>query len=407
MTRVVITGMGIVSSIGNDVDSVQDALWQGRSGISFNEKFQEVGMRSHVSGSLDFDAKQFVPKKMLRFMGVAGSYAYSAAEQAIQNSGLEQSVLSSGRTGMIVGTGGVSYDEAIEAVGILKDRGIRKVGPYRVTRGMASSVTACLATAFAIKGVSYAVSSACASGSHAIGVASEQIKLGKQDVMIAGGADDPDWTMAVQFDAMGALSTKFNDKPSQASRPYDEQRDGFVISGGAGILVLESLEHAQKRGATILAELVGYGASSDGDGMVKPSGEGAVRCMQMAVQEHSVDYVNAHGTSTPVGDVVELQAIHDAFAGSDSNSLPKVSSTKSITGHGLGAAGAQEAIYSLLMLRNGFIAGSQNIDVMEASPLTQSICRQSEKADLQCVMSNSFGFGGTNASLVFKNNIEL
>ena len=398
MTRVVVTGMGIVSSIGNDIDSVQKALWTGSSGIRFNEKFKAIGMRSHVSGPINFDAKQHVPKKMLRFMGVAGSYAWFATQQAIQNSGLAQDVISSSRTGMIVGTGGVSYDEAIEAVDILKAKGIRKVGPYRVTKGMASSVTACLASAFEIKGVSYAVSSACATGSHSIGVASEQILSGKQDVMIAGGADDPDWTMAIQFDAMGALSAKFNDKPEQASRPYDERRDGFVISGGAGILVLESLEHAQKRGATILAELVGYGASSDGVGMVQPSGEGAVRCMKMAVQENVVDYVNAHGTSTPAGDMVELQAINDAFLGQP----PKISSTKSITGHGLGAAGAQEAIYSLLMLRNGFVAGSQNIDTMDSSPLTQTICKQSEKADLQCVMSNSFGFGGANACLVFK-----
>lgn len=402
MKRVVITGMGLVSSIGNDLETVTDALWKGRSGITADDSFKSVGMRSQISGSLQFDAQEIIPKKQLRFMSRAGAYAWGAADQAISMSGVTASTLSSGRAGMIVGTGGVAYDEAIDAVEILKSSGIRKVGPYRVTRGMASSVTACLATAFGIRGVSYAVSSACASGAHAIGVASEQIRLGNQDLMVAGGADDPDWTMAVQFDAMGALSTKFNHSPTEASRPYDRSRDGFVISGGAGVVVLESLEHARERGATIIAELVGYGVSSDGVGMVVPSGEGAERCMRMAANGHAIDYINTHGTSTPAGDLVELNAISKVMG----SHLPLISSTKSITGHGLGAAGAQEAIYSLLMLQNGFVAGSQNI--LDLDPDVDSeiagkmICRESRRIPLSCVMTNSFGFGGTNAALTFK-----
>lgn len=399
MKRVVITGAGIVSSLGNSLDDVSQSLRLGRSGIRTNDTFKEVGMRSHISGAIDFDTKELVPKRVARFMGRGGAYGYHAMEQALINSGLSRDEISNERVGLIIGSGGGATDEILDSVEVMRAKGIRKVGPYRVTRGMHSSTVACLATAFEIRGVSYAVTSACATSAHAIGAAYEQILLGKQDVMFAGGSDDIHWTMALQFDAMGALSTAYNDQPEHASRPYDASRDGFVISGGAGVLVLEELEHALARGANILAELTGFGATSDGDDMVQPSGEGAIRCMKQALgQNTDVDYVNAHGTSTRIGDVKELSAIQTLF----SNQLPMVSSTKALGGHAIGAAGVHEAIHCLLMMRDGFVAGSHNIEQLDEAVAEYPVCRETANKQLNRVLSNSFGFGGTNASLVFE-----
>lgn len=412
MRRVVITGAGIVSSLGNSLDEVSRSLKEGRSGIATNESFKEVGMRSHISGSIDFDTAALVPKRVARFMGRGGAYGYHAMEQAIESSGLTREEISNERVGLIIGSGGGATDEILDSVEVMRAKGIRKVGPYRVTRGMHSSTVACLATAFEIRGVSYAVTSACATSAHAIGSAYEQILLGKQDVMFAGGSDDIHWTMALQFDAMGALSTAYNDQPEHASRPYDATRDGFVISGGAGVLVLEDLNHALARGANILAEITGFGATSDGDDMVQPSGEGAIRCMKQAMAGRmDMDYINAHGTSTRIGDVKELNAIQQVFAsqeGSQEGRLesavqaPPVSSTKALGGHAIGAAGVHEAIHCLLMMRDGFIVGSHNLDTLDENIATYPICRATQDAQLNRVMSNSFGFGGTNASLVFE-----
>ena len=401
--RVVITGLGIVSCLGNDAESVTQSLYEGRSGIGVRQEQIDVGMRSHVAGAVDIDIAAHIDRKQLRFMGDAAAYAYIAMQQAIADSGLPESEVSNVRTGIIAGSGGASSSSQTEAADILRDRGLRRVGPYRVTQTMGSTVSACLATPFKIKGVNYSISSACSTSAHCIGNAMEQIQLGKQDVVFAGGGEELHWTLSCLFDAMGALSTKYNDTPERASRAYDANRDGFVIAGGGGMLVVEELEHAKARGAKIYAELVGYGATSDGYDMVSPSGEGAVRCMQQALAtvDGPVDYINAHGTSTPAGDMQELKAVRQAYE--DRDHIPVVGSTKSLSGHSLGAAGVQEAIYSLMMQQKGFIAASANIEELDpdAEGLPIAITRH-DNVDLQRVMSNSFGFGGTNASLVFQ-----
>lgn len=401
--RVVITGLGIVSCLGNDADTVSKSLYEGRSGISLNQEQIDAGMRSHVSGAPDIDIAAHIDRKQLRFMGNAAAYAYIAMQQAIDDANLPPSIVSNVRTGIIAGSGGASSASQTEASDIMRDRGLRRVGPYRVTQTMGSTVSACLATPFKIKGVNYSISSACSTSAHCVGNAMEQIQLGKQDLVFAGGGEELHWTLSCLFDAMGALSTKYNDTPEKASRAYDANRDGFVIAGGGGMLVVEELEHAKARGAKIYAELVGYGATSDGYDMVSPSGEGAVRCMQQALSTVNgpVDYINAHGTSTPAGDIQELKAVHGVYEGQ--GSIPVVGSTKSLSGHSLGAAGVQEAIYSLLMQQQGFIAASANIDELdpEATGIPIALARH-DNVDLHRVMSNSFGFGGTNASLVFQ-----
>ena len=401
MRRVVITGIGIVSCLGNDADAVTDSLRAGRSGIKFVDSYAEVGMRSQVAGQPQLDFKEQIDRKQLRFMGDAAAYAYISMKQAIADAGLEDSVVSNLRTGIIAGSGGASSAKQVEAADILRERGLKRIGPYRVTQTMGSTVSACLATPFGIKGVNYSISSACSTSAHCIGNAMEIIQLGKQDVIFAGGGEEEHWTMSCLFDAMGALSTKYNETPEKASRAYDVARDGFVIAGGGGMVVLEELEHALARGANIYAEVVGYGATSDGHDMVAPSGKGAARCMQMAMQdlEGDIDYINAHGTSTPVGDIAELQAVQKVFG----DKSPSISSTKSLSGHSLGAAGVQEAIYTLLMQKHGFVAASANIDNLDDAAGSMSIARDRiDGADLQRVMSNSFGFGGTNATLVFQ-----
>jgi len=401
--RVVITGLGSVSCLGNDADSVADALHEGRSGIRLREEQVDAGMRSHIAGWPEIDAAEHIDRKRLRFMGDAAAYAYISMTQAIADAGLEESDISNERTGIIAGSGGASSASQVEAADILRERGLRRVGPYRVTQTMGSTVSACLATPFHIKGVNYSISSACSTSAHCIGAGAEQIQLGKQDIIFAGGGEELHWTMSALFDAMGALSTKYNDTPERASRAYDANRDGFVIAGGGGMLVLEELEHARARGANIYAELVGYGATSDGHDMVAPSGEGAVRCMRQALAtlDGPVDYINAHGTSTPAGDITELKAVREAFAGA--GEVPVIGSTKSLSGHSLGAAGVQEAIYSLLMQQRGFIAASANIETLDPEAEGMPIARERvDDANLTRVMSNSFGFGGTNASLVFQ-----
>jgi 3-oxoacyl-[acyl-carrier-protein] synthase-1 len=401
--RVVITGLGIVSCLGNNAETVTESLLEGRSGIRLNQEQIDVGMRSHVAGVPDIDVTELIDRKQLRFMGNAAAYAYIAMQQAITDAGLSESEVSNERTGIIAGSGGAASSSQIEAIDIMRDRGLRRVGPYRVTQTMGSTVSACLATPFKIKGVNYSISSACSTSAHCIGNAMEQIQLGKQDMVFAGGGEELHWALSCLFDAMGALSTKYNDTPERASRAYDANRDGFVIAGGGGMLVVEELEHAQARGAKIYAELVGYGATSDGYDMVSPSGEGAVRCMKQALATVTgpLDYINAHGTSTPAGDMQELKAVGEVFRGQEH--VPVIGSTKSLSGHSLGAAGVQEAIYSLLMQQRGFIAASANIDELdpEAGDLPIALTRH-DNVDLQRVMSNSFGFGGTNASLVFQ-----
>ena len=402
MRRVVVTGMGIVSSIGNDKAQVLESLKNGTSGIRFKQEYKDLGMRSHVAGSVEIDLRELIDRKILRFMGPAAAYAYIALNQAVAESGLTEDQVSNVRTGIIMGSGGASSSSQVEAADILRSKGVKRVGPYRVTQTMGSTISACLATPFKIKGVNYSISSACATSAHCIGNAMELIQMGKQDIIFAGGGEEEHWTLSCLFDAMGALSTSYNDTPDKASRAYDANRDGFVIAGGGGALVLEELEHAKARGATIYAELVGYGATSDGYDMVSPSGEGAVRCMQQAFAtvEGDIDYINAHGTSTPAGDLPELRAMKEAF---DGRNLPKISSTKSLTGHSLGAAGVQEAIYSLLMLENNFVTASANIETLdpeaEGLPIVREVIND---VKLDRVMSNSFGFGGTNASLVFQ-----
>ena len=402
MKRVVVTGLGIVSSIGNNSEEVVESLKQGRSGISFAQIYADLGFRSHVHGAINIDLDEFIDRKVKRFMGDGAAFNYIAMQQAITDSGLEESEISNFRTGLVMGSGGPSTSNIVEAADILRSKGVKKVGPYMVPRTMSSTNTACLATPFKIKGVNYSISSACATSAHCIGHAMELIQMGKQDVVFAGGGEELHWTMSVLFDAMGALSSKYNDTPTTASRAYDATRDGFVISGGGGVLVIEELEHAKARGAKIYAELVGYGATSDGYDMVHPSGEGAVRCMQqaMASVDGKIDYINAHGTSTPVGDTKELEALRVVFG---EGNVPWVSSTKSLTGHALGAAGVNEAIYSLLMQQENFLSASANITQLD--PGAEGIPIVLERQDditLNTIMSNSFGFGGTNATLIFQ-----
>jgi 3-oxoacyl-[acyl-carrier-protein] synthase-1 len=400
MRRVVVTGIGIISCLGNNKEEVLDTLKQGRSGIKHNQSYVDVGMRSHISGSVEINAEELIDRKLYRFMGDAAAYAYLSMKEAVEDSGLNEEQVSNFRTGLVVGSGGGSSEQQLESTDIMREKGLRRVGPYRITRTMSSTVSACLATPFKIKGVNYTISSACATSAHCIGHAAELIQLGKQDVVFAGGGEAEHWTMSHMFDAMGALSTNYNDTPDKASRAFDAARDGFVIAGGGAVLVIEELEHAKARGAKIYAELTGYGATSDGYDMVAPSGEGGARAMQMAMHglEGSVDYINTHGTSTPAGDVSELRAIKNVFG----DAVPTLNSTKSLSGHSLGAAGAQEAIYSLLMMGNDFIAASANVDTLD--PEAEGLPIAVERIDnikLDRVMSNSFGFGGTNACLVF------
>lgn len=399
MRRAVITGLGVVSSIGNNQQEVLESLREGRSGITRSESFAEMGLRCQVWGDVKLDVKEHIDRKAIRFMGDAAAYAYIALEQAIADAGLSDDEVSNERTGLVVGSGGASGEHQVAAADTLRERGVRRVGPYMVPRCMASSTSACLATPKQIKGVNYSISSACATSAHCIGHALELIQLGKQDRVFAGGGEELHWTLGMEFDAMGALSTKYNDTPEKASRTYDQGRDGFVPAGGGGILVVEELETALARGAKIYAEIVGYGASSDGYDMVAPSGEGAVRCMKMAMRDLDapIDYVNTHGTSTPVGDVKELGAIREVFG----DNTPMLSATKAMTGHSLGAAGVHEAIFSLLMMRDSFVAPSINIDELDEEAKGMQIVTQTKDAQLNLVMSNSFGFGGTNASLVF------
>ena len=401
MNRVVVTGMGIVSSLGANKLEVLESLRSAKSGIAFSEKYKEMGLRSHVHGSIpEIDTSEIIDRKMLRFMADAAIYNAVALDEAIKESGLSPEMISHERTGLIMGSGGASNQNVVESADILRERGIKRVGPYRVPRAMGSTTSACLSTLFKIKGINYSISSACSTSAHCIGNAMEQIQLGKQDVVFAGGGEELDWSLTMLFDAMGALSSKFNDSPSQASRAFDADRDGFVISGGGGALVLESLDHAQARGAKIIAELVGYGATSDGHDMVAPSGEGAKRCMEIATASvnGAIDYINAHGTSTPVGDVKELGAIKEVFG----DNIPLIGSTKSLSGHALGAAGVNESIYSLLMLQNNFVAESVNIENLDSEATGMPIVMETKDVKLSRVLSNSFGFGGTNACLVFE-----
>ena len=401
MRRVVVTGMGIVSSIGNNTQEVVASLREARSGIVRADDYAERGFRCQVHGAPTLDPFEVVDRRAARFMGQGAAWNWVAMQQALQDSGLEDSDISNERTGMIMGSGGPSTRTVVEAADITRERGPKRVGPFAVPKAMSSTASATLSTPLHIKGLSYSISSACATSSHCIGNAAEMIQWGKQDVMFAGGCEELDWTLSVLFDAMGAMSTKFNDTPETASRAYDAKRDGFVIAGGAGVVVLEELEHARARGAKIYAELVGYGATSDGYDMVAPSGEGAVRCMRLALAgvDAPVDYINPHATSTPIGDTREIEAIREVFG----DKCPPISATKSLTGHSLGAAGVQETIYSLLMMKNGFICESAHIEELDPEMADMPIMRQrQDNVELNCVLSNSFGFGGTNATLVFK-----
>lgn len=400
MKRVVVTGMGIVSCIGNDHATVLDALRAGKSGIKHNESYKERGFRSTVSGSINLDLAEHIDRKILRFMGDAAAFAYLSMRSAIEDAGLSEQQVSNERTGIIIGSGGASTKSVVESADIIRERGVKRAGPYRVTQTMGSTTSACLATPFKIKGVNYSISSACATSAHCIGNAMELIQLGKQDIVFAGGGEEEHWTLTGLFDAMGALSTKYNDTPESASRAYDADRDGFVIAGGGGCLAVESLDHALARGAKIYGELVGYGATSDGYDMVAPSGEGAARCMRMAMSavNGNIDYINSHGTSTPVGDIAELRAVKEVFG----NEVPAISSTKSLTGHSLGATGVQEAIYSLLMMNHNFVSASANISTLDAEAEGLPIVRTMQERAIERAMSNSFGFGGTNATLIFQ-----
>lgn len=401
MRRVVISGLGVVSCLGNSQDTVLDSLRAGRSGITFNDSFAEMGLRSNVSGQVDIDFKEHIDRKVLRFMGDAAAYSYIAMQQAIDDAGLEETDVSNVRTGLIAGSGGASSANIVLSADTLRAKGVRRVGPYMVPRTMGSTVSACLATPFAIKGVNMSITSACATSAHCIGAAMEQIQLGKQDLVFAGGGEEEHWSLAGLFDGMGALSTKYNDAPATASRTYDQTRDGFVIAAGAGMVVVEELEHAKARGAKIYAEIVGYGATSDGHDMVAPSGEGAVRCMQLAqsTTEAPVDYINTHGTSTPVGDTKELEAIREVFG----ENIPRFASTKSLCGHSLGATGVQEAIHCMLMLKHDFIAPSINVvDLDPAAEGMPLVTETVENAGISTAMTNSFGFGGTNATLILQ-----
>ncbi len=398
--RVVITGTGIVSCIGNNNAEVEASLRESRPGIRAMPAFAELGLRSQVAGIPQVNLEELIDRKQLRFMGDAAAYAHIALTNAIAEAGLAPEQVSHPRTGLIMGSGGGSPANQIEAADTLRSKGIRRVGPYQVTRCMSSTVSACLSTNFGIKGINYSITSACSTSAHCIGVAAQQIAWGMQDVMFAGGGEELSWGMALLFDGMGAMSSKYNDTPEKASRAYDANRDGFVIAGGGGAVVLESLEHAQARGATILGEVVGFGATSDGEDMVAPSGEGAMACMRQAIEglDIPVDYINTHGTSTPVGDVPELRAIREVFG----DKIPPFSSTKSLTGHSLGATGVQEAIYCLIMLRQGFIAGSANVETLEPAAEGMPLVTATRDAPIRTALSNSFGFGGTNASLVLR-----
>lgn len=403
MRRVVITGMGIVSSLGNNKAEVLDSLRHGRSGITYQPEYAERGLRSHVAGSIkNLNIEELIDRKLLRFMANGHAYAWLAMQEAIADAKLPEALVSNVRTGLIVGAGGTSTESMKEATDTLAEKGIRRVGPYMVTKTMSSGVAACLATDAKIKGINYGISSACSTSAHCIGAGVEQIQLGKQDIIFAGGAEEEHWTMSFLFDAMGALSSKYNETPEKASRTYDANRDGFVISGGGGIVVLEEYEHAKARGAKIYAEVVGYGATSDGYDMVAPSGEGAVRCMKLALEgvQGPVDYINTHGTSTPVGDVKELEAIREVFGENGLKQNPAIASTKSLSGHALGAAGVNEAIYTLLMMENNFIAASANIETLDPAAEGLNIVRTPiENVKIETALSNSFGFGGTNATL--------
>ncbi len=401
MKRAVVTGLGIVSCLGNDKHRVLESLKSGTPGIKFKQEYKDYGFRSHVAGSVDIDLSEHIDRKALRFMKDAAGFAYISMQQAIADAGLEEAEISNERTGLIMGSGGASALSNVEAADILRDRGLKRIGPYRVTQTMGSTVSACLATPFKIKGVNYSISSACSTSAHCIGNAVEQIQLGKQDMVFAGGGEEEHWTSSCLFDAMGALSTKYNDDAAHSSRAYDRDRDGFVIAGGGGCVVVEELEHAKARGAKIYAEITGYGATSDGYDMVAPSGEGAVRCMNQAIAtaRNPIQYINTHGTSTPVGDTKELQAIRETFP----DGAPFISSTKSLTGHSLGAAGVQEAIYTLLMMENKFLCASANIENLDDDAKGLPILiEKKEDFDLSTALSNSFGFGGTNACVVFE-----
>ena len=402
MREVVVTGIGIVSSIGNNVEEVTESLKTLKSGIVKNEINLELGLRSHISGSVkNLDLKERIDRKLFRFMGEAAAFAYISTEEAIKDSGLDEESLSSERTGLIMGSGGASSEDQIDSADILRSKGLKRIGPYRVTKAMGSTVSACLATSFGIKGINYSISSACATSAHCIGSGMEQIQLGKQDIIIAGGGEAEHWGMTSLFDAMGALSTKYNDSPEKASRAYDRDRDGFVIAGGGGAIILEEKEHAIKRGAKIYAQLTGYAATSDGEDMVSPSGEGGERCMRIALGmtgKEKVDYINAHGTSTPAGDITELNAIQNVFG----KGLPLISSTKSLSGHSLGAAGVHESIFCLIMMKEGFATGSANIENLDEGAINFPIIQKNLETELKKILSNSFGFGGTNATLIFE-----
>jgi len=401
MRRVVITGIGIVSSIGNNKADVTSALREGRSGIEYIPEYKDLGFRSQVAGTVNLNPEELIDRKLYRFMGDSAAYNYIAMKEAVEDSGLSEDMVSNERTGLIAGSGGASTENVALAVDTLREKGIRRVGPYMVPRTMSSTNSACLATPFKIRGVNYSISSACSTSAHCIGNASELIQFGKQDIVFAGGGEELHWTLTLMFDAMGALSSKYNDKPETASRPYDATRDGFVIAGGGGMVVLEELEHARARGARIYAELVGYGATSDGYDMVQPSGEGAVRCMQQAMStvREPIDYINAHGTSTPVGDMRELEAVRSVFG----EHIPRINSTKSLSGHSLGAAGVHEAIYSLLMMQEDFLCASANISELDPAGTDFPIIRERiDNAGVNVMMSNSFGFGGTNATLILQ-----
>lgn len=400
MRRVVVTGMGIVSSLGNNVAEVTSSLRDGKSGIQFCEDYAELGMRSQIAGRVEVDFKELIDRKHMRFMGDAAAFSYLAMQQAIADAGLELEELKSPKVGLITGSGGGSPANNILAAEIAKERGVKRIGPYAVPKTMGSTTSACLSTMYGIQGTSYSISSACSTSAHCIGHAADIIRSGRHHTVFAGGGEEEHWTMSILFDAMGAMSSKYNDTPTSASRTYDANRDGFVIAGGGGILVLEDYEHAVARGANIVAELVGFGATSDGYDMVAPSGEGAVRCMQQALEtvEGDVEYVNTHGTSTPVGDIKELQALKNVFK----DKIPFISATKSLSGHALGAAGVHEAIYSLIMMKEKFLAASANIKELDAEALGLPILLENLTKSVKTIMSNSFGFGGTNATLVFQ-----
>ena len=407
LKRAVITGMGAISPIGTGIDEINASLLNGRSGISTNPEYKEMGMKSEISGSINLNLSELIERKMFRFMGETAAYSYLSAQEAIKDAGISEDMFSSDRIGIIAGSGGASSRSQVEAADIAREKGIKRIGPYRVTQTMGSTVSACLATFLGVKGINYSISSACSTSAHCIGSAWEQIQLGKQDIIFAGGGEELDWTLSCLFDAMGAMSSKYNDEPEIASRAYDKDRDGFVISGGAGVLVLECYEHAKARGANIYAEITGYGATSDGYDMVAPSGEGGERSMKLAlsnIKDRKITYINAHGTSTPAGDVVEVEAIRRIFG---IENMPPISSTKSLSGHSLGAAGVHEAIYSILMMKSGFLSASKNVFNLDESVKSNEILIKSrQNVEFDTVLSNSFGFGGTNATLAFSKLID-